>query len=176
MILIGLGANLNGKYGSPEDALRACAVQFANHGLNITAASHIWQSAPVPMSDQPWYKNAVCMIETQHGAKDLLNVLSEIEHKAGRVRSIQDAPRVLDLDLLSYGTIEMETQRLKLPHPRLHERAFVLYPLQEIVPDWRHPTLHKSVDDMIMNLPKGQKIKRMNDRPLLFIEGLQVSA
>ena len=161
MIIIGFGANLCGKYGSPEDALRSCAQKFASKSIHITASSHIWESAPVPISDQPWYKNAVCSVETTLSPHDVLKALNELENEAGRVRTTQNAPRVLDLDLLAYHDTYINDDVLKLPHPEMHNRAFVLCPLQEIAPNWVHPTLNKSVDEMIKLLPKGQEIRKV---------------
>lgn len=161
MILIGLGANLDGKDGSPEDALHACVSKFSEHGLNITAASHIWESAPVPISDQPWYKNAVCAVETILSPHEVLKVLAQLEIEAGRVRSVQNAPRVLDLDLLAYHDAHISDNVLSLPHPEMHRRAFVLYPLREIAPNWIHPIHNVPVDEMLKSLPSGQEIRRM---------------
>lgn len=159
MILIGLGANLSGIYGSPEECLQACPALLARHGIQITGSSHIWKSAPVPISDQPWYHNAVCVIKTQHNAHDVLNVLARVEHEAGRERLGVNAARVLDLDLLCYEDEIIEGDHLQIPHPRMHERAFVLYPLQEIAPQWSHPIMNKSVDECVRDMPKGQKIE-----------------
>ncbi len=161
MIFIGFGANLNGKYGSPEETFQKIAAQFSHHEINIISPSSIWESAPVPVSDQPWYKNAVCAVETQLSPHELLRVLNTLEHDAGRVRTIQNAPRVLDLDLLAYNKIILNDDELNLPHPQMHNRAFVLYPLNEIAPDWVHPTSGMNVDKMMSNLPKGQEIKRI---------------
>lgn len=161
MILIGLGANLSGPYGSPECALQACKPLFKVLGLPIIKSSHIWASAPVPISDQPWYRNAVCRVETTLGPLELMKALHSIETEFGRVRSERNAPRVLDLDILAYDHRLERHGDLTLPHPRLHDRAFVLYPLQEIAPGWVHPALDKSVDELIKALPKGQEIKRL---------------
>ncbi|MGH1455518.1 MAG: 2-amino-4-hydroxy-6-hydroxymethyldihydropteridine diphosphokinase [Alphaproteobacteria bacterium] len=161
MILIGFGANLDGKYGSPEASLRECASQFVNHGLNITASSFIWASAPVPISDQPWYKNAVCAVETTLNPHEVLKALNALEHKAGRVRTAQNAARVLDLDLLAYNDTYLNDDILKIPHPQMHNRAFVLYPLREIAPHWSHPITNMTVDKMVDSLPEGQEIKRI---------------
>ncbi len=165
-ILIGFGANLDGKYGSPENALRECAKLFSSHHLNIVAASHIWESAPVPISDQPWYKNAVCAVETVLQPHDVLKTLNDLEHKAGRVRTTQNAPRVLDLDLLAYHDVYINDDILNLPHPEMHKRAFVLYPLREVAPTWVHPVVNKNVDEMIGSLPQGQDIRKVSGEKL----------
>lgn len=160
MIFIGLGANLDGKYGSAAECLNAAPALFAAKNIDVIAMSSLWKSAPVPVSDQPWYHNAVCSVDTLLSPHDLLAVLSEIENETGRVRHKQNEARILDLDLLAYHNEIIETDILSCPHPRLHERAFVLYPLQEIVPDWVHPVLGQPVSDMMNVMPEGQEIER----------------
>ena len=159
MILIGLGANLDGIYGSPEQCLKHCAELFSSKNIKVIKFSNIWKSAPVPVSDQPWYRNAVCLVETSLNPHELLAALAKIEDEAGRTRHKQNEARILDLDLLSYNNEIIEDDNLQLPHPRMHERSFVLYPLQEVAPNWVHPVLNKSVDKMVEEIPKGQKIE-----------------
>ncbi len=167
MIFIGLGANLNSIYGSPEKSLYACSDIFSKAGIYIIKSSNIWKSAPVPISDQPWYYNAVCSVDTDLSPHNMLTTLSEIELFMGRTRSIKNAARAIDLDILSYNDKIINKPNLKLPHPRMHDRAFVLYPLQEVAANWHHPYLDKSVDEMIENIAKGQKIKRIDNSELL---------
>lgn len=167
MILIGLGANLNGLYGAPEQCLQVCSDLLADAGVYIVQSSNIWKSAPVPVSDQPWYCNAVCAVETMLEPQQLLHALATIENDTGRERHEVNAARVLDLDILTYNNEIINEQRLTIPHPAMHERAFVLYPMQEIAPHWVHPQLNKSVDEMIVDIPKGQQIKRIENSQLL---------
>jgi 2-amino-4-hydroxy-6-hydroxymethyldihydropteridine diphosphokinase len=137
--LIGLGANLPSSYGEPPATLRAALNRLAKAGPSVTRRSRFWHSAPVPLSDQPWYVNAVAALETDLPPERLLALLHEVEAEFGRVRSVVNAPRLIDLDLLAYGR-EIRTEGAPLlPHPRLAERAFVLLPLSDIAPDWRHP-------------------------------------
>ena len=167
MILIGLGANLDGIYGSPEQCLQACSELLADAGIYIVRSSNIWKSAPVPVSDQPWYCNAVCAVETVLSSDQLLRALASIENDTGRERHEENAARVLDLDILAYNNEIINDAHLTVPHPAMHERAFVLYPLQEIAPHWMHPQLDKSVDEMIVYIPKGQEIQRIENSQLL---------
>lgn len=160
MIGIALGANLDSALGTPEQALKKCPELLKKYDINVTAFSSIWKSAPIPISDQPWYHNAVCLIETKLKPQNLLQTLASIETKAGRVRNIKNEPRVLDLDILFYHD-EVMDNGLTLPHPRMHERAFVLYPLQEVAPNWMHPVLNKTVSEMIEDLPE-QQIEKIN--------------
>ncbi len=162
MILIGLGANLDSIYGSPEETILKAISLFDEYDISVIAVSSIWKSAPVPLSDQPWYKNAVCLVDTNLCPYELLSVLSKIEGVLGRTRRLPNEARVLDLDLLSYNDVVIDDKNLNLPHPRMSERAFVLYPLQEIAPKWLHPKSGKTVSELIKLLPKDQEIEKIS--------------
>ena len=166
MILIGLGANLEGPFGPPDLALRALPYIFKAHNIIITAGSSIWKTAPVPLSDQPWYYNAVCSVKTDLDPLSLLREIKRIEFEFGRKSSVLNAPRVIDLDLLAYDDKISTQNDLIVPHPRLHERAFVLYPLKEIAPDWVHPVSGQLINDMVKNLPDTQKFERLEGAKL----------
>src|SRR5262249_47763385 len=130
---------------------------LAEGGLRLTARSRWWESAPVPISEQPWYVNGVVEVETALDPAALLARLHEVEAGFGRHRSVLNAPRILDLDLLAYGRLVREgPQPPLLPHPRMAGRAFVLFPLAEIRPDWRHPATGESVQELIAQLPPEQ--------------------
>lgn len=160
-VLIGLGANLpSPEHGPPVQTLEAAVATLAGRGLRIQARSRWWESAPVPVSDQPWYVNGVVEIETALAPAALLAVLHEVEAGFGRLRSVPNAPRILDLDLLAYGTLVREgPEPPLLPHPRMADRAFVLYPLREIAPGWRHPATGRGVDELIARLPADQIVR-----------------
>ena len=133
---------------------------MAGRGLKLVARSSWWESAPVPVSDQPWYVNGVAEIATDLDPVALLGALHAIEAEFGRVRSVPNAPRVLDLDLLAYGsTVRTGPEAPLLPHPRLAERAFVLKPLAQVGPDWRHPVSGRSLSEMLAALPPGQIVR-----------------
>ena len=160
-VLIGLGANLpSPEHGPPAQTLEAAVAALTAQGLRIRARSRWWESAPVPISDQPWYVNGVVEIETALTPAALLAVLHEAEAGFGRLRSVPNAPRILDLDLLAYGTLVREgPEPPLLPHPRMADRAFVLYPLREIAPGWRHPATGLSVDELVARLPADQIVR-----------------
>lgn len=163
MILVGLGANLESpRFGPPRRTLEAALARLEAGGIRIAACSQFYRSAPVPASDQPWYVNAVAEVETALGPAALLHALLAMEVEFGRVRSVANAPRVLDLDLLAYGdTVTAEDAVPALPHPRLAGRGFVLYPLAEVAPDWRHPATGASVTSLIRALPGDQRVQVM---------------
>jgi len=157
MILIALGANLPSPVGRPQQTLEAALHQLEASGVRVVARSGWYRTAPVPVSDQPWFLNAVARVETALEPPALLALLRQVELKFGRQRSVRNAARTLDLDIIDYeGKVEISPE-LTLPHPRMQDRAFVLLPLAEVAPAWRHPTLGKTVESLISALPPGQK-------------------
>lgn len=160
MIFVALGSNLPSTFGTPEQTLIAAMHALEEHGVRILDRSTIMKTAPVPVSDQPWFRNAVISVKTDANALDLLAILHKIEKSFGRVRTVKNAPRLLDLDLIAYNDEFIDQDNVTIPHPRLHERSFVLYPLQEIAPNWVHPQLNLSVSQMIKNyLPDSQTLE-----------------
>lgn len=158
MIIIALGANLPSRFGGPEDTLAAARAEMGRLGIIITKSSGVWLTAPVPASDQPWYRNAVVLVETSLDLPALWQLLKQIEKDFGRVDTVRDAPRVLDLDVIAWHDRVYESPELVVPHLRMQKRGFVLYPLQEIVPDWIHPVSGQSVAELIAALPEEQKV------------------
>ena len=130
LILIGIGGNLDSpRWGPPRETLSAALAALAEEGVTIAARSAWYRSEPVPRSDQPWFVNAVAAVETGLDAGDLLALMQAIETRFGRVRGVRNAARVVDLDLLDHRASSIDTDALILPHPRLHQRRFVLEPL-----------------------------------------------
>ncbi|WP_428827236.1 2-amino-4-hydroxy-6-hydroxymethyldihydropteridine diphosphokinase [Azonexus sp. IMCC34842] len=128
---VALGANL----GDPAATVRAAFGALANlPESRVAQCSSLYRTAPVGKLDQPEFVNAVARLETTLAPEALLDALLEIEQRFGRIRAEKDGPRTLDLDLLLYNDYFLDLPRLTLPHPRLHLRAFVLYPLAEIAP------------------------------------------
>lgn len=158
MILIGVGANLpSQRFGPPREACEAALARLAELDVTVVRRSRWYTSAPVPPSDQPWFVNGVALVATELGPEDLLATLHRIENEFGRVRRARNEARVIDLDLLAYGDLVLgHGQGLVLPHPRLRTRAFVLLPLAEVAPDWRHPVSGESVADLLRALPADQ--------------------
>ena len=162
MILIGIGGNLaTPQFGPPLDTLTAALVVLEAEGIGIATRSAWYRSEPVPRSDQPWFINAVASLTTGLSARDLLAVLQMIEGQFGRVRGKRNAARVLDLDLLDYHGEVTETTSLVLPHPRLHQRRFVLTPLAEIAPGWCHPLSGFTAEQLLSWLAVEQPVERL---------------
>ncbi len=163
MILIGLGANLPSlAFGAPAATLHGALGLLREAGFAVPAVSRWYESAPVPASDQPWFVNGVARIETDLAPGAVLDALLAVEARVGRVRGERNAPRVLDLDLLAYDDLISDRPPI-LPHPRLRDRAFVLLPLREIAPDWRHPATGETIDAMLARIPPGQETRVMTD-------------
>lgn len=158
MIFIGLGANLSSDaFGPPANACQAALDALAGRGVAVRGRSRWYRSRPVPPSDQPWYVNGVALVETAMGPAELLALLHRIEADFGRVRGARNDARIIDLDLLDYGgRLSDRADGPILPHPRLHQRAFVLIPLQELAPAWRHPRSGRAIGALIAALSPDQ--------------------
>lgn len=157
MILIGLGANEPSPVGPPQATLEAALAMLAAGSVAVVAQSRWYRSAPVPSSDQPWFVNGVAAVTTRLDPTGLLALLHQIEAHFGRRRRQRNEARPIDLDLLAYDDLVWGDGRMpRLPHPRLHQRAFVLLPLRDVAPDWRHPELGQSVSTLIAALPPDQ--------------------
>ena len=152
MILIALGANLPGPACPPAAALRAALAQLEERGVKILSVSSFYETPAWPDPGQPAYVNAVAAVETTFQPVELLTLLHGVETDLGRLRSAPNAPRSLDLDLLDHDGKVM-TEGVTLPHPRLRQRSFVLAPLAEIAPEWRHPVTGEGVVELLRKLP-----------------------
>jgi 2-amino-4-hydroxy-6-hydroxymethyldihydropteridine diphosphokinase len=151
-IFIALGANLpSADYGSPRATLEAALSLLAREGIAILRRSSWWQTGPQPASEQPDFINGMIEVETALSPVELLAALHRVESACGRVRQQRWEARVLDLDLIDYRGEQQIGAGVTpvLPHPRLSERLFVLVPLQEIAPDWRHPDSGIALPELI---------------------------
>jgi 2-amino-4-hydroxy-6-hydroxymethyldihydropteridine diphosphokinase len=166
-IFVAIGANLPDHSGvSPLQICEWAARGIADiPGLCGAVRSRWFSSAPVPASDQPRYINAVLRLDGKIGPAALLASLQAIEDAAGRVRSVPNAARTLDLDIVAMGGLVREAPDPVLPHMRAHLRAFVLLPLRDVAPGWVHPVLGRTVDSLIAALPP-QDIRPLDEADL----------
>ena len=164
MIFIGIGSNIAAMgFVSPEATIRAAIDLFDDFGITLVRLSKFYLTSPVPASKQPWFVNCVAQIETFLSPFECMANLHRLECAFQRVRSIPNASRTLDLDLLDYNGLVIRNQNtLTLPHPRINERAFVLIPLSNICPNWASPLDGSKIGDLINRLPLGDTIKPLN--------------
>lgn len=144
IVYLGLGSNL----GDRSENMRQ-ALGLLGHFARLLKVSSIYETEPVGFLDQPKFLNAVCQVETRLRPLQLLVLIKGIEAKMGRRPSFRNAPRPIDIDILLYNNLIVDTPALVIPHPRLVERAFVLVPLAEICPELRHPVEGKRVIDLV---------------------------
>ena len=167
---LALGSNVGDRRGYLDAALRRLR---AEPGVRVTAVSPYYETEPVGgPPDQRRFLNAVAAAETDLAPQALLRLLLEIEHRFGRVRTAKDAPRTLDLDLLLYGDQTWDESELTIPHPRMHERAFVLVPLADVAPDATHPRLRVPIRELLAGLPEADRAAVRLPRPSLFDDPL----
>lgn len=145
---IGLGSNME-----PAANLRRGLALLAAQ-VRITAVSPVYETPPWGHAHQPPFLNAVTGLAIDRGAEALLDVLQATEQACRRVRTIANGPRTLDLDLLLFGDSIIDTPRLQVPHPRLHERGFVLVPLCDVAPQARHPILHETMGRLLQGVSR----------------------
>jgi 2-amino-4-hydroxy-6-hydroxymethyldihydropteridine diphosphokinase len=152
-VVVALGSNLSGDYASSITLLEAALAAFGDAGLKIVARSGWWRSAAWPDPADPPFVNGVVLVETTLSPTETLVTLHALEARFGRDRTDHNAPRTLDLDLIAFGREQSASP--VLPHPRAHERAFVMRPLAQIAPDWRHPVLGASARDLALKAAVG---------------------
>jgi 2-amino-4-hydroxy-6-hydroxymethyldihydropteridine diphosphokinase len=164
-IVIALGSNLRGAYGSSEGLLEAALARLPEAGLKILYRSGWWRSAAWPDPNVPEYRNGVALVETDAEPREVLDSLLAIERDFGRVRGAPNEARTLDLDLIAHGRIVLDTPDLTLPHPRAHERRFVMGPLAQIAPTWRHPVLGKTAAELAASATVGRDASAASRSP-----------
>ena len=157
MILVAIGSNQTGPWGNPGEAVERALMQLDRDGMKLRTASRLLRTAPFGRTNQPDFVNAVAEIATSLPPEALLQKLHWIERCAGRRRTLHWGPRTLDLDLIDYhGLLRSPPLRPVLPHPGIAEREFVLKPIAEIAPRWRHPVLHRSAAQLLRHLNAGR--------------------
>lgn len=155
---IGIGSNLGDKIAHCEKAI----IEILNIDRHrLIARSSLYRTKPVGYTAQQWFINGVVKIETDLEPLDLHRMLKDVELKMGRKETFPWGPRIIDLDLLFYDTLRMETEELRLPHPRVHQRQFVLIPLSEIDPNFIHPVFKKTAPELLKEIKEDQGVNRL---------------
>jgi 2-amino-4-hydroxy-6-hydroxymethyldihydropteridine diphosphokinase len=155
-VIVALGGNMAGDFGSSEALLEAALAGFAEAGLPVLLRSSWWRSAAWPDPNAQEYRNGVVLVEAQLSPQELIRTLFTIEARFGRARGARNASRTLDLDLIAYGRMVSEDPEMTLPHPRAHERLFVMGPLAQIAPRWRHPVLGLTATELARTASVGR--------------------
>jgi 2-amino-4-hydroxy-6-hydroxymethyldihydropteridine diphosphokinase len=155
-VYLSLGSNV----GDREANLRAAIAGLAEFG-KVLEVSSFYETEPVGISGQPWFLNCVVKFETERMPRQLISAILNLEQGMGRQRKQGKTPRTIDIDILFFGSSIIEIPSLTVPHPRLHERRFVLEPLTEIAPDVRHPVFKRTARELRDSLPPGQTIKKL---------------
>jgi 2-amino-4-hydroxy-6-hydroxymethyldihydropteridine diphosphokinase len=155
-VVVALGSNMAGDFASSEALLEGALARFPEAGLPVRARSAWWRSAAWPDPMGPEYRNGVALVEATCPPQAVLEALFSIEQAFDRTRLRKNAPRTLDLDLIAYGRRVIDAPGLQLPHPRAHERLFVMGPLAEIAPRWTHPVLGKTAAELAPTAPVGR--------------------
>lgn len=165
MILVGLGSNVDGPWGTPRETVMRALAELDRPPCRLAKASRLILTSPLGVTDQPPFVNAVALIETALAPAALLDHLNDLELEADRRRTLRWGPRTLDLDLLDYDGqviaaedgVRTRHGLLVLPHPGIPDRPFVLGPIAEIAPQWRHPVTGKSAAEMLAALAEGDE-------------------
>jgi 2-amino-4-hydroxy-6-hydroxymethyldihydropteridine diphosphokinase len=153
---LGLGSNLGNRQ---SNLAKACELLVSDR-QTMKRVSSTWETAPRDVLDQPFFLNQVVEIETDLFPRQLLTRAKQVEHEMGRVTTRAKGPRVIDIDVLLYANAIVNTGDLKIPHPALHERRFVLEPLAELVPGLRHPLTKQTVQQMLTKVA-AQEVRKI---------------
>ena len=159
-VYLGVGSNL----GDKQENIRK-AIELLQEKCAVRAVSSLYSTEPVGFADQDWFLNGAVKIETELAPADLRSFLRSIEERLGKKSIRKNGPRTIDLDILFYGSRTINEVDLTIPHPRLHERLFVLAPLGEICPDFVHPLLHKKIRDLKSGIRDEHQVERLRPAP-----------
>lgn len=156
LVYLSLGSNL----GDPLANLHGAIAELRALG-EVATVSSFYETEPVELAAQPWFVNCAVKLDTEKMPKQLMSGILDLEQKMGRRRQQKKGPRIIDIDILLFGTSIIETKGLTVPHPAMHQRRFVLEPLAEIAPEVRHPVFKRTVRELRDALPPGQAVRRI---------------
>ncbi len=154
-VYLGLGANVGHRRANIALALELLHAR----GADVRGVSSVYETTPVGFARQPWFLNLACAVETSLAPLDLLRVAKGIEAALGRAPSPPNGPRVIDIDILLYDDLVVDSREVTVPHPRMSERAFVLAPLADLAPDLRHPLLGVTVGELLAAAPGREGVR-----------------
>jgi len=155
---LSLGSNI----GDREANLREARERLGRLGfVSVRKISSFYQTEPVEVTDQPWFLNCAIELETKGSPQELMRAILGIEKKMGRKRVREKGPRIIDIDILLFGDERVDSKNLRIPHPAMQERRFVLEPLSEIAAELRHPVMNKTIGELLASLPPGQIVCRL---------------
>ena len=157
LVYLSLGSNL----GDPAANLNAAIAGLRALG-NVAAVSSFYETEPIELAAQPWFLNCTVKLDTEKMPKQLMSGILDLEQEMGRRRQQKKGPRIIDIDILLFGSSIIETKGLTIPHPAMHQRRFVLEPLAEIAPEARHPVFKRTVRELRDALPPGQAVRRIS--------------
>ena len=153
---LSVGSNMGDRARNIVQALEALASQ----GSRVVKQSSLYETEPVELREQDWFLNCVVEIETNLRPRELMQVLLRIERSMGRERTVPKGPRVMDLDILLFGSESVHESHLEIPHPRMADRRFVLVPLTEIAPETVHPVMRKTIQQLLEDTPDHSEVRR----------------
>jgi len=154
VVYLGLGSNIGDKEAHIIQALR-----LISEICKVKKKSHLYLTEPIGNRDQEWFLNCVVEVETELNTEHLLASIKSIERTLGRVKTVKNGPRIIDIDILFFGNQIVQTKNLVIPHPLLQERLFVLQPMMDLNADFVHPVLKKSIQELYKNHPKNEKVR-----------------
>ena len=159
MIYLNLGSNLSSIYGDRKDNINKALDLLEKNKIKILKKSNYYETPSYPETKNPKFINLCCSIKFKYPVTILLEIIKNIEKKMGRIRTEKNKPRICDIDIIDFNELILNTKHLKLPHPRMHLRNFVLFPLLELNPEWRHPIFNKKIDKFIEELSIKSRIE-----------------
>tara|TARA_X000000368_G_C22956166_1_gene678857 strand:- start:24 stop:539 length:516 start_codon:yes stop_codon:yes gene_type:complete len=169
MIFLSIGSNLKSKWGDRFHNVKLAKDRITDEKINVKKISSFYETPSYPNKNDPKFINIVIEVEFSDDPESLLEKILLIEKKLGRVRNLKNEPRTFDIDIIDFNGLVLLKENISLPHPKMHLRNFVLFPLQEICPTWTHPVLNKKVNVLIENLTSkaSNEITRIKESDIL---------